>query len=154
MKKLGVMAAKSRVMIKKVPMSPQPVQAKLKIPVARPAKPIQSSFFFMFSAFQDSKNSQVISMGKKTEYTSVSELSPVVRETKKAETANSIAVKKPPALFPVILFPMKKPGMTVKAANKVPTKKKVAIKGKLPKRLRERCQKAPNQLWNPQSASS
>ena len=123
----------------------QPVQAKAKIPVEKPAKLIQIHFHFFSFAYRASKNSHVINTGKKTEYTSVSELSPVVLETKKAETAKSIATKKPPTLLFVRRFPMKKPGITVKAEKMVPTKKKVNSRGKVPKRFRKRCQSAPNQ---------
>src|SRR3989338_3034227 len=138
---------------RKVAMYHQPVQAKANKPVANPAAKIQPNFHFFSFASSASRKSQVISTGKNTAYTSVSELSPVVRETKNAETAKKKAVKKPPTLFLVSFFPMKKPGMTVSAEKMVPTKKKVYINGKSPKKFRKRCHTAPNQLWKFHSPS-
>src|SRR3989338_9145112 len=139
--------------IRKVAIYHHPVQAKANNPVAKPAAPIQANFHFFSFASNASRNSQAISTGKKTAYISVSELSPVVLATKNEETASRKAVKKPPTLFLVSFLPMKKPGMTVSAEKMVPTKKKVYISGKLPKRLRNLCQAAPNQLWKFHSAS-
>src|SRR3989344_405051 len=125
----------------------QPVQANANRPVANPAKDIQANLHFVPLASSASRNSQVMSTGKKTVYTSVSELSPVVLATKKEATASKKAVKNPPALFLVSFLPMKNPGITVNAEKIVPTKKKVYIRGKVPKRFMNLCHTAPNQLW-------
>src|SRR3989344_6048558 len=84
-----------------------PLQAKANNPVAKPAREIHKNFHLSSFASKASKNNQVIKIGKKTVYTSVSELSPVVLATKNEVTASKKAVKNPPTLFLVSFLPMK-----------------------------------------------
>ena len=127
---------KPRVAIKKKKIYHQPVQTKANNPVANPASESHTTFHFLSLASSASRNNQAISTGKKTVYTSVSELSPVVLDTKNELTASKKAVKNPPTLFLLSFLPMKNPGMTVSAEKITPTKKKVYISGKSPNRLR------------------